>query len=179
MDEKSDANYGLFLKNFENNLNHANKIDINLKNQKIQSKKITPSKSNEINIDLQLNKINEEIKEKIIPKFKNQFKLNKYLIRDFKIGEVSNHKQNSKNKMLMTEDLINYKNNQRNMMSQMKGENQFCLNSNYKRQNSLLEKFRNNMHEFKMRNQLHELEKEGKDLDEQLKVSQNINLHKN
>lgn len=185
--KKSEKNfsYGILFKEFDSKLNKELKEISADKDTKHAHKSVKSNsigkQGKEINMNFQLNKIKEDLKEKKIPKFKNQFKLNKHLIRDFKIGEVSNAKQSSKNHMLITEEYISYQENKKNMFRQQRDSylinndrNTFSADNKY---NTQIEKnceeseqFKNNFAEYKIKSELYELEREKRDLDQRLKV---------
>jgi len=187
VDINSNINYGVFFKDFEDNLKkdikNFSESETKRYNKEIHSTSIGKNKK-EINLQLELSKINEEIKERKIPKFKNQFKLNKYLISNFKIGEVTNAKENSKNKLKISEDFINYQNSKRDKYSKYKNS---ILNESYnngvlsdekeysqmKKDEDDLLKYKNNIFEYKMKTQLYELEREKRCLDKKVKVNLN------
>jgi hypothetical protein len=176
--------YGILFKEFDNKLNKELK-EMNIEADGTKTHKSPKSSSigkqgKDINMNIELNKIKEEIKEKKIPKFKNQFKLNKYLIRDFKIGEVTNAKQSSKNHIRMTEDFANYQETKRSNYGQQRNSckqesmNPFSADvkslSPQKKGFEENEKNANNNFEYKIKSQLYELEMEKRDLDQRLKV---------
>lgn len=102
--------------------NDSNKIlnndktnkSINSFKQRSTNKNLPHINKDEFNCEVYIAKINREIKrKKKIPFFRNTFNLNNYLIRDFKIGQQSDPKNNSKNKYTMTEKLHIYNENKR------------------------------------------------------------------
>ncbi len=89
------------------NKNIYNSLNLNKPEHFQSSNKNLPQViKDEINSEVYISKLNREnLRVKHIPVFKNQFKLNNHLIRDFQIGMVSNPKRNSLQKYTMTEKL--------------------------------------------------------------------------
>lgn len=189
--EKSEKNlfsYGILFKDFENKLNKelisSEAAAASSRIHKSNKSSSIGKNGKEINLNLELNKIKEDLKEKKVPKFKNQFKLNKHLIRDFKIGECSNAKQSSKNHLKMTEDYMNFQDSKRNkyrMQSDSSSKQtsnsvfsaeikSFSPQSQSKDTIEFENSYKKNVLEHKIKKQIFELEKEKRDLDQRLKV---------